>query len=213
MFHRNDGGTVRLACASCHGQGRDDGHVWNFNIGPRRTQNISNDVMTTAPFHWDGKMKDLGMIMHEVFEKRMGGRPQGQAHVDAFSTWLSKMPAMSNPVTGEESQIAAGEELFQGKAGCNGCHTGAKFTNNQNKDVGTGQAFQVPSLVGVAMRAPYMHDGCATTLKDRFDPTLMSKDGKRVCGGDMSDGANRHGNVSALSEAEVDDLVAYLESL
>ncbi|WP_437548016.1 hypothetical protein WME97_48425 [Sorangium sp. So ce367] len=43
-----------------------------------------------------------------------------------------------------------------------------------------------------------MHDGCAKTLRDRFDP---------VCGGD------RHGDVSALAPAQLDDLVAYLESL
>ncbi len=208
MFHRNDGGSVRLACASCHGQGRDDGHVWNFNIGPRRTQNIANDVLTTAPFHWDGKMKDMGMIMHEVFEKRMGGRPQGPAHVDAFQTWISKLPAMSNPVVGNSDQIEAGKELFQGKAQCNGCHTGLKLTNNQNKAVGTGkinanppQTFQVPSLIGVVMRAPYMHDGCAKTLKERFTNDVTCT------------GGDQHGKISALTASEIDDLVAYLESL
>jgi cytochrome c peroxidase len=34
-------------------------------------------------------------------------------------------------------------------------------------DVGTGSALQVPSLHGLALRAPYMHDGCAETLLDR----------------------------------------------
>jgi len=35
------------------------------------------------------------------------------------------------------------------------------LTNNQSADVGTGGTFQVPSLVDLAHRAPYMHDGCA----------------------------------------------------
>ena len=34
------------------------------------------------------------------------------------------------------------------------CHSGALFTNNATVDVGTGRAFQVPSLRGVAWRAP-----------------------------------------------------------
>ena len=33
-----------------------------------------------------------------------------------------------------------------------------------------GGAFQVPSLVGIGTRGPFMHDGCAATLRDRFNP-------------------------------------------
>jgi hypothetical protein len=43
-----------------------------------------------------------------------------------------------------------------------------------------------------------MHDGCAATLRDRFDP---------ACGG------NLHGNAEILDESELSDLIAYLESL
>jgi cytochrome c peroxidase len=64
--------------------------------------------------------------------------------------------------------------------------------------VGTGRAFQVPPLMGLAARAPYMHNGCATTLHDRFGP----------CGG-----GDKHGKTSHLSAAQINDLVAYLETL
>ena len=64
--------------------------------------------------------------------------------------------------------------------------------------VGTGGPFQVPSLLGLSHRAPYMHDGCATTLLDRFT----------ACGG-----GDAHGVVSQLATGEVANLVAYLESL
>jgi hypothetical protein len=43
-----------------------------------------------------------------------------------------------------------------------------------------------------------MHDGCATTLRDRFNP---------ACGGD------RHGITANLSPTQIDDLIAYLDSL
>src|SRR6478736_2507942 len=57
---------------------------------------------------------------------------------------------------------------------------------------------QVPSLIAVGYRAPFMHNGCAATLLDRFNPK---------CGGD------KHGNVATLTDAQRNDLVAYLESL
>jgi cytochrome c peroxidase len=58
--------------------------------------------------------------------------------------------------------------------------------------------FKVPSLLGVAVRAPYMHDGCAATLRDRFG----------ACGG-----GDLHGKTSTLSETQLSDLIAFLESL
>jgi cytochrome c peroxidase len=65
--------------------------------------------------------------------------------------------------------------------------------------VGTGGKFKVPSLIAVGYEAPYLHDGCAATLRDRFGP---------ACGG-----GDAHGHTQQLTAAQVDDLVAYLESL
>jgi hypothetical protein len=72
------------------------------------------------------------------------------------------------------------------------------LTNNDTVDVGTGGPFQVPSLVGIAHRAPFVHTGCASTLRERFDPS---------CGG------TDHGKVDDLTETQIDDLIAYLETL
>jgi len=89
--------------------------------------------------------------------------------------------------------------LFQSaEVGCSSCHNGDKLTNNRTVDVGTGEALQVPSLRGIAYRAPFMHDGCALTLRDRFSP---------ACGG------KAHGNTDALQPNDIDDLVAYLQEL
>ncbi|HEY6878319.1 MAG TPA: cytochrome-c peroxidase, partial [Polyangiales bacterium] len=73
------------------------------------------------------------------------------------------------------------------------------FTNNKSFNVGTGGMFQVPTLNGLALHPPFMHDGCAATLRERFDP---------ACGG-----ADRHGHTSHLTEEELADLVSYLETL
>ena len=67
---------------------------------------------------------------------------------------------------------ARGRALFQdARVGCASCHGGSMGTNNQTMDVGTGAAFQVPALRGLAWRAPLMHDRCAPTLRARVpDP-------------------------------------------
>ncbi|MCA9606704.1 MAG: hypothetical protein KC619_13960, partial [Myxococcales bacterium] len=43
------------ACASCHPEGGEDGHVWDFvGTGVRRTQTLLGGLLETAPFHWAG---------------------------------------------------------------------------------------------------------------------------------------------------------------
>jgi cytochrome c553 len=198
LFHRDAGGG--LACASCHGEGGDDGHVWQFaKLGARRTQAVNVGLRGTEPFHWSGDMKDLPTLMGEVFVTRMGGVPQSVERVDALASWLFAQRPPAGLRSADDPAVQRGETLFHSeRAACGSCHSGENLTSNESKDVGTGGLFQVPSLVGIAYRAPFIHTGCAATLRDRFDP---------ACGGD------RHGDVSDLDEAQLDDLIAYLESL
>jgi hypothetical protein len=52
----------------------------------------------------------------------------------------------------------------------------------------------------VSWRAPFMHDGCATTLADRFSSS--------TCGG-----GDKHGATSTLTPTQIADLTAYLQTL
>jgi mono/diheme cytochrome c family protein len=208
MFHRPPNGFSGIACASCHPEGHDDGRTWTFTTPEgggfvRRTQNIGigGGLLETAPFHWNGDLKDLGALMDEVFVLRMGGTAPGPRKVQLFSNWLDQLPAMPPSLSGDEAAITRGKELFESAAvGCGTCHTGARLTNNKTADVGTGAQFQVPSLISVGSRAPLMHDGCAKSLRERFtNPTCA--------------GGDKHGTTSQLTAAEIDDLTSYLESL
>jgi hypothetical protein len=194
------GGAGQLACASCHPEGGDDSHVWNFlGVGPLRTQAMRGGVLETAPLHWAGDMSGLDEIMTEVFQHRMGGPEAGPVRQRAMEQWVGRVPAPPRMRSPEDPAALRGKALFESEAvGCADCHNGAHYTNNKNADVGRGEALQVPTLVGVAWRAPFMHDGCAPTLMDRFDP---------ACGGD------KHGDLSGLEEADLQDIVAYLESI
>jgi mono/diheme cytochrome c family protein len=198
LFHADVG--QGLACASCHGEALDDGHVWNFEkIGPRRTQNMRGGLLATAPFHWDGDMVSINHLVDEVMTRRMGGFKVMADYQNALGSWLDRQPALTLPAR-DVAAVDRGKIVFASAgAQCASCHTGKSLTNNESRDVGTGGSFQVPSLLGLALRAPYMHNGCAKTLEERFTPS---------CGG-----GDRHGMTSNLSASQLADLIAYLKTL
>ena len=145
-----------------------------------------------APFHWDGDFAKLDALLSEVLVHRMGQDALTGEEKIAFEQFLGSIPTLpTGPSAG-----SAGQAAFE-KAACDACHKGPKLTNNASADVGTGGKFQVPSLLGVRYRAPFMHDGCAPSLADRFGS----------CGG------TEHGHPERLTDAELDALVAYLGSL
>jgi YD repeat-containing protein len=181
IFHVNAGGG--LACASCHPEGGEDGRVWDFAcIGARRTQSIRGSISATAPFHWDGSEPDFSHLMDDVFVGRMSGPMLSTDQKQALQNWVDTIPTLPAVAGLDAAAVARGKLVF----------------NDSTVDVGTGGMLQVPSLRGVAWRAPYMHNGCAPTLADRFG----------TCGG-----GDKHGVTSSLSPAQMNDLLAYLQSL
>jgi hypothetical protein len=199
-FHANSGGGI--TCASCHPEGGEDGRTWELVCaGPRRTQSMRGGISATIPFHWDGGEANLPILVEDVFSGRMAGPLLSEEEIGALQAWVDTIAPLPGVAGLDGAAVDRGKALFDdSKVACASCHAGALLTNNATVDVGTGRAFQVSSLLGVAWRAPFMHDGCATTLRERFgDPSCS--------GGEM------HGSTSTLTASNVDDLVAYLESL
>jgi cytochrome c553 len=197
LFHTQT--PAGISCASCHPEGRDDGSVWTFSeLGPRRTQSLGGSLLSRAPYHWGADMASLHDLVGDVFAMRMGGGEVSDETKRALGAWLDRVPAPRGVVV-DAAAVARGAELFDApELGCRSCHTGELLTNNKLANVGTPAIVKVPSLLGVGARAPYMHDGCAATLRDRFG----------ACGG-----GDNHGHTSQLTPAELDDLIAFLESL
>lgn len=122
-----------------------------------------------------------------------------------------------------------GRLLFIGRASCNNCHSGEDFTSDRHKNIGLFNAkelndpgragvtgnrehlglFKVPSLRNVAVTAPYMHNGMFKTLRDVVN--YYNEPGNFVQGSVNRDKALDQ--PLRLSEGEVTDLVAFLESL
>lgn len=188
LFH--EAAPAGVACATCHVDGRDDAHTWQFEPGgPRRTQSLAGGLRATAPYHWDGGLVDLAALFAETGVGRMGLAPRAPAEIDALLDWLDALPSPAPPATTADPAADADAAALFAEA-CAECHAPVR---PDSVDVGTGGSFQAPSLAGVGARLPLMHDGCATTLRERFDP---------ACGGAA------HG--PPLTEPEIDLLVAWL---
>jgi cytochrome c peroxidase len=93
-----------------------------------------------------------------------------------------------------------GKALFEGRAGCAVCHPHPYFTSLQTVDggLGTGVAYDVPSLVGAWRTAPYLHHGDALSLEE----TITDYNQLQM-----------RGNTADLSATERADLLEYLRSL
>jgi cytochrome c peroxidase len=140
----------------------------------------------------------------------------GGTRVDQFR--IGKIAALTAPEK-------HGLWLFESRAGCWKCHSGANFTDEKFHNTGVtwdktpadlGRyvvtkhdadrgAFKTPTLRGVAHTAPYMHDGSLASLKEVVE--FYNKGGNK--------NPNLDPLVSSLNLSEPDllDLVAFLEAL
>jgi cytochrome c peroxidase len=116
-----------------------------------------------------------------------------------------------------------GRQLFNGKANCIACHSGSNLTDNSFHDIGLNNSgpdrqaatarsddqfrHKTPTLRNVAFTAPYFHDGSAADLAA---VVRHYNDDSHRAGGRITD-AMLH--PLELNQAEIDDLVAYLNSL
>src|SRR5262249_32140621 len=117
----------------------------------------------------------------------------------------------------------AGLWIYESKGRCWRCHSGSNFTDEKfhNTGVGWGKEdlgrfkmtredtdrgkFKTPSLRGVTLTAPYMHDGSLKTLEDVVE--YYNRGGN----------ANPHLDPAlaplGLSKDEIRDLVTFLKAL
>ena len=118
-----------------------------------------------------------------------------------------------------------GMDIFNNKANCKVCHAGFNFTDESYHNLGVGMtaakpdlgrseiskvatdkgAFKTPTLRDVAHTAPYMHDGSEATLRATVE--FYNK------GGNPNPTLSKEIKPLSLSAQEIDDLVAFMESL
>lgn len=194
IFHRaTDSG---LSCASCHPEGTDDGFVWRFEtLGARRTQPLDVGLEGTAPFHWDGDMGDMSILMGEVLAHRMGGKRQTPERQESFQSWMfaQARPSADNGLQ-DATLVDQGKQLFAAYD-CGSCHSGEKLGGELTTPV-RGMPLQVPSLRRVSLRPPFMHDGRSKTIDDAVVDMIVSTTA-----------------TNDPPEQDVEALVAYMKTL
>src|SRR5262249_32257337 len=228
-----------IACSSCHPDGHHDRKVWQNPEGLRRTTALFG-LAHTYPLHWSADrdeaqdfeytirgrlMQGRGLIQGSIkpklgfepveLEEKLSGR---SPDLDALAIYCNSFEftlSPHNPAPGKLSAAAErGKAIFlSAETKCATCHSGPYYTDSSLQkpfklhDVGTGSddatekmgtAYDTPTLLGIYRTAPYLHDGKAKTLHDVL--TVCNKEDK-------------HGKTSHLQKGELDDLVAFLQSL
>jgi len=201
LFHSADPAMAQrgaMACASCHPDNRADGLSWRIEKKELQTPVLAGRVVGTHPYKWDGGDKDLTTSLTMTM-KRLGGFGLDKTQTVALAAYVEALPAPRTP-TRDVQTVARGKQVFDSaEAGCRSCHDGAAYTDqDKHKFSGTLAESDTPSLIGLAASAPYFHDGSAATLE------ALLRDRGAVHG---------MGDASKLTDKQVTDLIAFLETL
>ena len=201
------------SCHSCHRNG-------GVNSRPMDTMNDGSemtlktvlplyDVSRTQPWTWHGWQDNLENAIHKSLTSTMLGKPPADEETRALLAYLDQLEAPPNPhrnADGSLSEAAQrGKQVFQSsRAACADCHSGPYYTDGLIHDVGLGssrdvyEGYNTPSLRGVYRKVRLLHSGRARSL-ERVVTDLHSPEKVSGTGG--------------LTEAEVQDLIAFLRSL
>ena len=214
----------QFGCSNCHLDATIDGLQWDLEpdgFGKDIVDNRSlEDLAGTEPFKWNGGNPDMPTECGPRTEKYFfRSQSFGERELTDLVTFVYSLPYRPNRYRSPNGELTPAQErgkaIFERTKYKNGnpipernqcayCHSGPKFTNNRQVDVGTGKStdrsplIDVPQLRNIAYSAPYLHDGSARSLEEIwtvFNPKDL------------------HGVSSDLRKEELNDLVEYLKTL
>jgi YVTN family beta-propeller protein len=200
-----------LSCASCHpNNGRVDGMNWdNLNDGVGNPKNLKSLVLAdqTPPMMWRGVRSDVDIASAKGFH--FFGRDPEPGHVEAVQAYVRSLRPKPSPYRSRDGSLSEAAErgrrlFFDAQTGCAECHPAPLWTDLQMHNVGTrgpldhADDFDTPGLAELYRTGPYLHDGRAADLR-----AMLTTDNAQ----------DRHGVTSHLTEREIEDLVAFLESM
>ncbi len=214
----------QFGCANCHLDATIDGLQWDLEpdgFGRDIVDNRSLESLAgTEPFKWNGGNPDMptecGPRTERFFYRSQSYTPQQLTDLVSFVYSLPYRPNRYRLPNGdltpaqergkaifERTKYKSGKPIPE-KNQCAYCHSGPKYTNQQQVDVGTGKStdrspvIDVPQLSNVAYSAPYLHDGSARSLEEIWT-VFNPKD--------------THGVSNDLRKEELNDLIEYLKTL
>lgn len=214
----------QFGCSNCHLDSTIDGLQWDLEpdgFGKDIVDNRSlENLAGTDPFKWNGGNPDLptecGPRTEMFFFRSQSFSDHELTDLVTFVYSLPYRPNRYRLANGELTPAQErGKAIFEKTTYKNGkpipqtnqcayCHSGPKFTNQKQLDVGTGKStdrspvLDVPHLRNVAYSAPYLHDGSARSLEEIWT-VFNPKD--------------THGVSNDLTKDELNDLIEYLKTL
>jgi mono/diheme cytochrome c family protein len=183
-------------------------------------------VRWTAPYGRDGRFKSLHEVTRHVIVNEFGGDEPSRAMLDAlvaFQAALRFPPGaplepMGRLGVASSTPERRGESLFV--RDCARCHVPSSgFTDGRAHDVGTGGTFDTPTLRGLGLSAPYLHDGRAPDLEAviaHFEKTLsLEYDGqeRRDLSAYLSAVGRTQAPVPRTLDSDVADVRAFIALL
>jgi YVTN family beta-propeller protein len=214
----------QFGCANCHLDATIDGLQWDLEpdgFGKDIVDNRSlENLAGTEPFKWNGGNSDMptecGPRTEKFFFRSQSFNQLQLTDLVAFVYSLPYRPNRYRLPNGdltlsqergkavfERTKYKSGKPIPEANQ-CATCHSGPKYTNQQQVDVGTGKltdrspVIDVPQLSNVAYSAPYLHDGSARSLEEIWT-VFNPKD--------------THGVSNDLTKDELNDLIEYLKTL
>jgi YVTN family beta-propeller protein len=213
-----------FGCSNCHLDATIDGLQWDLEpdgfgkdiVDNRSLENLSG----TEPFKWNGGNPDMPTECGPRTEKFFfRSQSFNQQQLTDLVTFVYSLPYRPNRYRLSNGELTPAQErgkaIFERAAAKNGtaiaptnqcsyCHSGPKYTNQKQMDVGSGKltdrspVIDVPQLSNVAYSGPYLHDGSARSLEEIWT-VFNPKD--------------THGVTNDLTKDELNDLIEYLKTL
>ena len=214
----------QFGCSNCHIDATVDGLQWDLEPDGFGKDIVDNRLLEnlagTEPFKWNGGNPDMPTECGPRTEKFFFRSQSFNAHeLSDLVTFVYSLPYRPNRYRSPSGELTPAQErgraIFERTKYKNGstipetnrcayCHSGPKFTNQKQVDVGTGKPtdrsplIDVPQLPNVAYSAPYLHDGSARSLEEIW--TIFNP-------------KDQHGVSNDLTKDELNDLIEYLKTL
>ena len=189
-----------ISCNTCHIEGEHDGRTWLLQYtgevppgaAPVITRNTTSllGMIETYPLRWSAEWDESADSEFSIrFEQFGSGLIEGEMHptlgtpnqgrsydLDCLAAFIDSLsvPERTHTLTPAEQR---GQAIFESpETGCAACHPAPLYTDLQQHDVGTADAYgewfgpliDTPSLRFLYDSAPYLHDGSAATLLGHY---------------------------------------------
>ena len=214
----------QFGCSNCHIDATIDGLEWDLEPDGFGKDIVDNRLLEnlagTEPFKWNGGNPDMptecGPRTEKFFFRSQSFNQQQLTDLVTFVYSLPYRPNRNRLANGDLTRTQEhGKAIFErtvAKDGapipvtnqCTYCHSGPKYTNQHQVDVGSGKptdrspVVDVPQLSNVAYSAPYLHDGSARSMEEIW--TIFNP-------------KDTHGVTNDLTKDELNDLIEYLKTL